>query len=632
MKPGERLTLPPESVMMERGVRTKRERSAIAFAGLAIATSLLLVLARASSRAPHPARDVQASLGAIPEPVRSAPEHASKPAPQRNRRARPELHVRGPTPFTRRLAAGAHFLRLRAEWQDPDADRIAILRDFDALSRHLLRADGIVEEYVGDALRQLTSPRRDRDALQLAEGRSGLVRVWTLDEPFDADVVQRTEAFVAGLVRATGHPMREGVDVLVTPGAGEDLFPTQYIPGRAAGIYFRRDRYCVVRADLEARWREDVIRHEVVHAYVRGPIGIDVAPRLVTEGLAEYLRLVVRDGSLRVPASHVRDHLARLHDQLVQMDACGVRFDNVDVERLVNLPPWLFYRLPFAYPLALAMHVYVGEEPIERMLRSRSAGPLVKALEEVEWPTFREWLARNASGGDAYAARFVRDAMPAFPQRQEQESDVRGALRAIGCEVQPDVDPYRMLLALESPDRIRHVIEGMLDPHGGPLVIATDMSAAMDRPLAAVRFPAAWGRENIGRFVAETPRDVVASVHQALHRAHAKTTLIPLSDPMEPMPSVQRVLPYAPAGLARWLWSRNEPGLRLVVCFGPGADSGARRELADLRLLRPRPESILIIDLGRPGSVDAQEVARALAEQGLRLSVAYWRPEAPETR
>jgi len=85
------------------------------------------------------------------------------------------------------------------------------------------------------------------------------------------------------------------------------------------------------------------MRHEVVHAYTWGPGGQRGAPRLLGEGMAEYLRfLEPRDSGFAVPTARFRDHLARLEWLFARYERMGLDFREVDPARLVRLKPWEF--------------------------------------------------------------------------------------------------------------------------------------------------------------------------------------------------------------------------------------------------------------------------------------------------
>lgn len=593
-----------------------------------VGTALLLLIAWFLGNAlyaPAPQRPREEASVPEAEPVvtqATAPERvATKPA------IRPALHVAGATPFLRRIAAGSHLQALSKEMGEATANRAAMLVEYRAMKPHLLMADGKPPAPLADALHFLTRPRRDRDALLAQHGRRGLVRVWTLKQRYDAQPLERAELLMAQLVTESAHPMPQGVDVLVTPRMGRDVFPRQWSAPRAAGIYFLRDRYCAVRSTLTPEFLELVLRHELVHAYAIGPGGMRSAPRFVGEGMAEYLRFLrPHDGGLVIPPIAFRDNLAHLEWFFAKAERLGLDFSRVNPRAIVNLKPWDFYRLPMGYALALAMHAYVGGEPIAQSLRARSPDPLITALESVDWADFRFWLKRHSRTGDPHAARFVRDFTPAESSKTATNwVSLRsiGARRSGGKRALADAAAE----SVNSAERINEVIRLMLKPGGDPILILTDLSKGMDRTLGPIHLSSAWESTKLAGSSPTTPRDLMRGIHETLGEAQGAPVAVfgfaaDTSARTGPRVRAAYTVDRVPTMMAEVAAHR----FRLVVCSGARATKRSARRLEQLRDLIPASTVVLVIDVSHRGRGDAALFAKLLAERGLGLNIAYWKP------
>jgi len=498
-----------------------------------------------------------------------------------------------------------------------------------ALEKHRLSADGRPPPGTLRELNFLTVPRRDREAFELLEGADGKLRVWTRVPGFDSPTVHRAGMLLAQLIAEAGHPMPEGADILVTPKMGRDVFPQQWERASASGVYFRHDRYCAVRSNLPRRFREDVIRHELVHAYTLGPVGLTGAPRFVTEGLAEYLRFMgPRDGGCQIPPTALRDNLAYLDAAFAQWERMGLDLSRVSPRHLVHLSPREFYGLPLGYAAALAMHAYVGGEPVARTLRTRSPDPLVAALSGINWAKFRVWLKDQADGGDAGAASFVQDT-EVLAAEGPDGATAWNTLRKIGAL---SAGNYLSILkatveAMGAPDQIDAVIRQLLAPDRRPVIIATDLSRRMDRLLGSIAVPAALEEAGSTTFETTTPRDVVASVHGRLKRNRKpRITLVGIGVNTQPREHPRAVESYTLDLLPAWLDEHAASRMRFVFCTAQRRTRRSAERLSQVRDRLPTNAVVLVIDLTSATDSDGAYLARALAERGPSLHVAYWRP------
>jgi len=593
-----------------------------------LGTALLLLIAWFLGKALYaPAPQHPREKASVPKPERVVP-HATAPERVATKPAkRPALHVAGATPFLRRIAAGSHLQALSKELGEATADRAAMRVDYRTMKRYLLLADGTPPAPLADALHFLTRPRRDRDALVAQHGRRGLVRVWTLKQRYDAQALERAEMLMSQLAAESAHPMAQGVDVLVTPQMGRDVFPRQWSAPGAAGIYFLGDRYCVVRSTLPPEFLEQVLRHELVHAYTIGPGGMRAAPRFVAEGMAEYLRFLrPYDGGLKIPPAAFRDNLANLAWFIANAEKFGFDFSRVNPRAIVHLKPWDFYRLPMGYALALAMHAYVGGEPIAQALRARSPDPLIEALESVDFADFRLWLKRHSAGGDPQAARFVRDFTPT--ERAKTPTDWV-SLRSIGATRSGTKRALAEAAteAMSSPERINEVIRLMLEPGGDPIVIITDLSRGMDGTLGPIPFPRAWEKTKLAKLSPTTPRDLMRGIHEVLGQVKgAATTVVGFTVDISTREDIRVRAPYTVDRAPTLMEQVAAHRFRLVVCSAARATKRSARRLEQLRDLVPASTVALVIDVSHRGRGDAALFAKLLAERGFGLNVAYWKP------
>lgn len=288
-------------------------RLLIVVAALAVAALIVLAIANNPSARATARREEVAVPSTAPEPP---------PAPLPLVPLEP-LKPKGPTPFVRRLEVGLELARLLRDVEDLGAERARLSARLERAAPFLLNADG--KFYRVDPVRQLdslTRPPRDLATLALMGatdadplGALQRVRVWTLDEEYPEEERARAAMTLEHIVRCVGRDVEGGIDVLVTPGMGQDVFWFQRAPPivRAAGVYFRDDRYCVVESGLKPAFRVEVLKHELVHAYCHRTAKSLSSSRLITEGVAEYLRLLEPgDNGLNVPVSRLADSLAEL--------------------------------------------------------------------------------------------------------------------------------------------------------------------------------------------------------------------------------------------------------------------------------------------------------------------------------
>jgi len=523
--------------------------------------------------------------------------------------------VEGPTRFVRRLEAGTHLLALADELARGAVSGETIEPGYLALLPYLLAADGAPPAGYRAGLRALTKPRRDREALYLHKGPVGRLRVWTLQPELDVRTVQSSGNLLAQLIAVAGHTMPQGVDVLCTPEMGRDVFPKQAHLAGAAGLYLRRDRYCTVRSTMEQHQVSDTMRHEVVHAYSLGPAELRSAPRFVTEGIAEYLRFLgPRDGGFQIPPHTMRDELAYLVRAFEFMERMGVDLSSVKPAWLVNLKPWQFYRLPFGYPTALAMHAYVGGAPVEEAMRSQSPEPLIRALSQVQWSKFRDWLELEANGGAAEQAWFTNDGVEQPPDGEAGETGWT-VLRRIGAVTKSNRKMTSELFdAMGKPDQIAAVMKMLTTERGSRrVVLATTLSKDMDRVLGSVTGPEDlyWHSERESK--PRTPREFVADLRYTLEY------------PGKPIWRITAP-PHNSEKLAGWLREIAAPNMGLVLCSSQPVSGRTARSILKQPDAIPANAIVLLIDLCPSGPGELALLGQELARRGHGMRVAYWRP------
>jgi hypothetical protein len=574
-----------------------------------------------------------------PPPVERAtaarlPAVDNRPPPEK-----PDL--KGPTRFVRRLEAGELLRELEVPVDACDADlRNVALRLGDLLPA-LLHADYYrpyrreSRGHLANILEYLTYPPRDLHNVHLFQrdpddplGQHKLVRVWTLGEGYAEAELRRAEETLRHIAGVAQVDLPNGVDVLITPMMGQDVFPGQRPYSWAVGTYYLRDRYCVVKSRLAPAFREVVVKHELMHAYFRQFAKSFISSRFVSEGLAEYLRLCrPGDHGFHVPPERLQGHLARL---LRMLEESRIPLRELQPRLLVQLTPRQFYALrSLSYLLAQASMAYIGGNVIERAFRDRSDRAIVDAVGAISWYGFIRFVERHAKV-DARSMT-VEDVGPGPQEEWDRSPDaLRETLRALGVERPDKIDPATLVARPEllvEAEQIAEVLAALCEPGPTP-VIFTDVSLAMDREIALAEAPEALLLYQPAR--ASTPRGFVTILHRVLCRLHPGPAELPV------VALARKPLAYPFESVARFttepffhhLRTRaREP--RLILCIASRMISKrARRELA-ASFPPPefaRPELLLVVDLS-DGSGDALPLAHYMA-RGARFGsrIAYWNP------
>ena len=528
----------------------------------------------------------------------------------------------------RRLEVGLELARLLRDVHEVGAQNARLDARLERAEPFLLRADGDPVRLDGvRRLDMLTDPPRDLKTLTLAGatdqdplGRRLRVRAWTLGEPYAADELAHASHTLEHIARCVGRDVEGGIDVLITPRMGFDVFRLQGIPPvRAAGVYYRGDRYCVVESGLTPRFRVEVVKHELIHAYCHGAAKSLSKSRFITEGVAEYLRhLAPGDNGLNVPDARLKDTLAELQGMFDRLARANVNLKKVAPRRLVELEPEAFYQLGhMGYVVANACMAYVGGDVIHQALYRRTDAPIVDAVRALGWEEFLAFVKRGAREGRLGRAVVVADA----PEFRRTAAGFAAALLEIGAEPPPPAelpDPELVMMAsaavLGNAERIGRVLRFLVDAPAGPRVFL-DVSEAMDRPVRAAEpsllLPAVPGG-------GETARQFAARFVDFLAAGRLRD-VVTLGDP--PRGGGREVLDaQQPLSFTGYFDLAREDRRFSVLILGS----------AELAALAPDPapeaqaegEVLLVVDLTPDGG--AIQWARAFQEE--RRYVAYWSP------
>ncbi len=561
-----------------------------------------------------------------PEPPRlTGPETPPALAP---------LALSGTTPFVRRLEAGAELAKLAREVEERGAEAARLDARLERVSPFLLKADRPPLRLHGARLLEmLTSPPRDLLSFTLAGateadplGKTLRVRAWTLGEAYPAEELAAAAATLEHVVRCVERDVDGGIDVLITPALGNDVFPGQPRPPieRAAGLYFGGDQYCVVDSELRPHFRVEVVEHELIHAYCHRTAKSFSRSRLITEGVAEYLRLVSnRDNGLNVPIDRLRDSLAELAYLLERLSRAGVDLRTVQPRRLVELDPDAFYQLGhLAYLIAQATMAYVGGDVIQIALYRRSDAPIREVIEGLDWREFLGFVERGSRLGRLGRAVIVDDAAPASRTGRDHAGYTE-ALRKIGADVPGKVverepSPGEVAATLGGEARLGLALRLLLTEPAAVRVFA-DPSEEMDR---VIRFAAPHALAEIMglRPEGETARMAAARLagfFGAAHAGHVVTLGAPRRTGGAEILEVAQ--PLAIEGFAEH--PRDERRLAVLVVGSPG--TGASVPAAPPEAAKPL-EVLLVVDL----TPDGQALRWAQAFDMPGRHVAYWAPLA----
>jgi len=565
-------------------------------------------------------------------PVRETPRRPDPPPPDPlpPKREAPKQPEDGPPPpaptrFVTRLLLGDSLMALRARGSAVPIEEIRA--EIANRSADILAVDGAVPANPWMALDFLCEPRRDMGVLWLANehaeahGADLTVRVWTLGTGYPAGRIASAAALIHQLEAFAGVRISGGIDVLVTPGVGADLFPRGVEPSGKAGIYFPEDEFCAVKSTLGSGHAAVVLRHELVHAFL-GRFAPDFCrQRFVSEGLAEYLRLLEPgDSGIDVAVERLADDLASLDRALTFYERCGFRFELWRPRRLVMLDPARFYFVPLGYELAQAAMAFVGNRVIGEAIGKRSDWPIVEAVAGIRWHEFREFVRANAKKGRAGRARPVADAER--PPEELRGVLEEGVLEEIGILVNREVTAVEKVAEAEtrSTDRLREVVGALLGEGGQP-VVAADLSSDMDSAMPGLSLPDAG-------ITAATPRDFVAALLARL----SEPRFLGIVESQQEVVGPATQLPYDPGRLAETLAARGLQECNLIVCAATRhgldpAQSAARvkQHLDRWERWGIHPASVLVIDFSG-GAGDATLIARAFASRRLGFDVALWQP------
>lgn len=575
-----------------------------------------------------------------PQPV--APPHQwpsrpaaapAPPAPPPAPAEAPEPRFRGTTRFVRRLEAGAELNSLVGHGNDEDA-----WRRFEPLEPLLLRADG--EEWQNGnliyALYDLTHPPRDLGAVRLFEpapddplGRDKAVRVWTLGAGYARGEVERAERMLQQIASVTGTRVGRGFDVLVTPEKGCEVFPRQHQVAWAAGIYYPADGYAVVRSGCSPSFREEVLKHELVHAYCNQYTGSFESSRCVSEGLAEYLRhCAPGDDGFAVPAHLLRDDMAGLLALLERLRERGLDPSDIRPGRLVMLSPSQFYALRhLAYAMAKACVAFVGAEVLEQAFREESDRAIVAAIRKIDMAELLAWLKKVAEGGSADRALTVADVPPAGEADEASLEAQQAALRWLGLKVEDDrlIDlDLTFTQMLSEPGQVAAVLAA-LGADEREVTLFADASPSMDREVAVRQLP-----EGVPWLVAErlrqpTPRLFVGTLFDELRRGRVAGVITLTLPPGLGMGALSVSDEYRFDPVFKNLDGRED----LVFCVTSGSpkDVVIRGLARTYKRLGHRPHAVLVIDFA-PGASDGGDLVRFYAALGgLQPGlVAWWKP------
>jgi hypothetical protein len=543
--------------------------------------------------------------------------------PQAEAKARtplPPLKVEGTTRLVCRFEVGDEITRLNNDVEREGAEAARFAERYARVRPFLLEADGAPaapRDPVG-VLCQLSVPHRDLAHMTLAGGakdplgRKLLLRVWTTGAPYPGEELRRVSATIDTIESGSGRHVPGGIDVLVTPGMGSDVFPLQASIPWAAGIFYPRDAYCVVRSTT--RDRSEVVEHECIHALCWS-IPSFSSSRFVAEGLAEYLRLVEPgDRSLDVPRGRFADSCAALDRMLRRLDAAGASTRMIDPPRLVDLPPQLFYALrDFSYLVAQLTMAYVGGEPIERAFANGSDAPIVAAVRDIQWPDFLAFVRGCGRDGHAQRAVIVGDGVPDGKERPSRDSvGIEEALRAIGAGTEGlKLDPALLRAgdagALGTEEQVVRALKALWESAHERRCCFLGANVSWDRTIQVRTLPDVIVKELQGAPEGVTPRSFARSFLNLMLKREPSHVVAWADERGESIAPLQGLV-------------TRDPAMNLVVLVDTGGAPVA------LQLVWPTdspPPVVLVVDL----SEDGEGVDVALGYDRPESLVAYWRPE-----
>ena len=607
-----------------------------------------------ASAAPRVTRVTPASA---PTAVAAPSEGAPKAKPVQS--ADP---LRGFTKFQRRLAAGERLRTIRDDLEDDAIDFETAALRIRALVPALLRADGYGRRQVrlgeqtsrgevDQVLTWLTRPPRQVGALTLA-GPASLdplsdvrtVRAWVADEKLPVEEVASATRLMDQIADVLGAPVEPGFDVLVTPDQGADVFPLLRRVWWSVGTYYHADDFATVRSTLPADFRAEVLQHELIHAYTRRHI--ECGSRLVSEGLAEYLRyLEPDDDGFNIPPERMRDNFTALLERFDILRARRLDVGQIRPARLIQLSPKEFYHLRYvSYLIGQASLAYIGGDVVQQSLSRGSDAGIVKAIREMHWRGFLQFLKAHSAGGVATRSMVLRDGAPIRTSSGDTGTQTfLAAVERLGVDVGPDVDldlpELDVVDHLAVGGRVEHVLQLLRDA-SVRFMFYSDRSAAMDKPIELAptdpRLRDALARIHVttktGRGFADGLYAGSRAGRLSGHRAiDAKLRMVWSKSQHVAYPYDPRPFPRKLARLLNAL-APHPDRIGVVVCVA--SRWSAKQEKAALEVLRDAdtPDAMLIVDLS-DGTGDARRLAELfhVAYEG-RGNVAYWNPRKPLPR
>lgn len=507
-------------------------------------------------------------------------------------------------------------------------------------------------------LEEVLHPAADLDTLRLGTssaprdrlGTGALVRCWTRRETSVRDALSSSEIrmgeeLLRQLSKFTAHSIPAGIDVLVTPELGADVFPRKLRHPWVVGLYHPGDRFCSVRSGTSHAYRKEVLKHELAHAFLHQFTPEFSQLSFIHEGLAEYLRhLGPRDEGLRIPIERFQDNFAAL-ESLVSRLRDHVNLEQMEPGRLLRLSPRDYYALGhFTYRVAEAAMVFIGSPVVDQALSERSDRQIIAAVENIRWSEFLAFVEEHAARGDPARAVTIDDAGDLTGGGEMldegfEEPDPASVLARMGVAVQEGFSmdsAFFTAVHRERSDRESlFLLKEELWRGDAPVVLLRDVSERMDLPI-----------DDSGR----SRRDYIDEFLQWLQANLDRKSPITGVLAIETDPVRAEGQPFTASGVPDWLDNAKLRQANLVLCVGSRdlvlrerlgqAGGRAANEITSEDLARAYRElfqkgnvqsrAVLVVDAGG-GDSDGLALARGIAaSQPHGTLVVYWGP--PEAR
>ncbi|MCA8940849.1 MAG: hypothetical protein KDB07_13605, partial [Planctomycetes bacterium] len=419
--------------------------------------------------------------------------------------------------FQARLTLGEFAAQLAAWTNDqaftPEQIEDALARSFGyALSvdnmgafREAARA-GDKDALIDAILEELTKVRREGLTLQTprgakpileadgkAWGRDALVRIWSKSKGLDSFVVNDAERMVRDILRlcqASAGEGNMGYDLLYGEQLGGEFFPdSAFIDVEARGVYVLQDKLSMVAHQRSVIQVDTVVKHELVHAVLYGLSDDFESSRFISEGLAEYLRLLPQiEPEKGVSERALAHEAAALLSMLSIMKAKGADLSQLSFDRMLALKPSGFYGLgTFGYLAAQLAMAYSGWETVSTCLRANNDRAIANFLRTRGWDEFEAFLKRVSKGGNPRKARSVSDRVIGPPYLKDSEFVL--ALNQAG--IIPTKGTSRALLEL-SRDSIlsgRSAASALLGNASATMLYLSDTSKALEASFVFAQVP-----------------------------------------------------------------------------------------------------------------------------------------------